>query len=150
MHPTVKPVALVADAIRDSSRRGDLVLDSFAGSGTTIMAAERTGRIARALELDAAYVDACVLRWEKFTGRRVTHAELDIPFGQVAELRRQGASIEGISAGSAAGVSRAGPTLAKSPNTTSATPAPADSNRSPAPVRARPRPLDAARTRSSC
>src|ERR1043166_6706940 len=97
-----------------------------------------------------AYVDAYVLRWEKFTGRRGTHAELDIPFSQVAELRGQRVSIEGISAGSTVEVSSTGPTPAKSPNTASATPPPTDSNRSPSPVRARPRPLAAALRRSAC
>src|SRR5260370_14038940 len=62
MHPTVKPVALVADAIKDCSRRGDLVLDAFCGSGTILIAAERTGRKARALELYPAYVDVAVRR----------------------------------------------------------------------------------------
>jgi DNA modification methylase len=62
MHPTVKPVGLVADAVRDCSGRGGLVLDPFCGSGTTLIAAERTGRKARALEIDAAYVDVAVRR----------------------------------------------------------------------------------------
>lgn len=69
VHPTVKPVALVADAIRDCSRRGDIVLDPFVGSGTTILAAERVGRRGYGLESDRRYVDAAVRRWEKFTKR---------------------------------------------------------------------------------
>jgi DNA modification methylase len=68
MHPTVKPMRLVADAMLDCSKRGGLILDGFAGSGTTIIAAEQTGRIAGALELDPHYVDIAVLRWEKLTG----------------------------------------------------------------------------------
>lgn len=68
-HPTVKPVALVADAMRDCSRRGDIVLDPFLGSGTTILAAERVGRRGYGLELDPLYVDAAVQRWQKFTKR---------------------------------------------------------------------------------
>ena len=64
MHPTMKPVALVADAMRDCSRRGDIVLDLFMGSGTTIMAAERVGRRACGLEIDARYVDVAVRRWQ--------------------------------------------------------------------------------------
>ena len=64
MHPTVKPVALVADAIRDCSRRGDLVLDSFGGSGTTLIACERTHRRARLIEIDPAYCDQTVRRWQ--------------------------------------------------------------------------------------
>jgi len=68
LHPTVKPVALVADAILDCSARGDLILDPFLGSGTTIIAAERTGRRGYGIELDPAYVDTVVRRWQKFTG----------------------------------------------------------------------------------
>jgi DNA modification methylase len=68
LHPTVKPVALVADAIEDCSSRGDLVLDPFLGSGTTIIAAERTGRSGYGMELDPGYVDTVVRRWQRFTG----------------------------------------------------------------------------------
>jgi DNA modification methylase len=71
-HPTVKPVALVADAIRDCSRRGGLILDPFGGSGTTLMAAERTDRCARLAELDPLYVDLIVRRWQALTGGRAT------------------------------------------------------------------------------
>lgn len=74
MHPTVKPVALVADAIRDCSKRGDIVLDGFGGSGTTLIAAEQVGRKARLLEFDPAYCDTIVRRWERLTGK---HATLD-------------------------------------------------------------------------
>jgi DNA modification methylase len=69
VHPTVKPVALVADAMRDCSRRGDIVLDPFMGSGTTILAAERVGRRGYGLELDPLYVDTAVRRWQAFTKR---------------------------------------------------------------------------------
>ena len=69
MHPTVKPVALVADAIKDCSRPGGLVLDPFCGSGTILIAAERTGRKARALEIDPAYVDVAVRRWQAYAGK---------------------------------------------------------------------------------
>jgi DNA modification methylase len=69
MHPTVKPIALVADAMRDCSRRGDIVLDPFVGSGTTIMAAERVGRRGYGLEVDPLYVDVAVRRWQAFTKR---------------------------------------------------------------------------------
>lgn len=69
MHPTVKPVALVADAIKDVSRRKDIVLDPFAGSGTTIMAAQRTGRRARLIELDPLYCDVICRRWRAATGK---------------------------------------------------------------------------------
>lgn len=91
MHPTVKPVAMIADAIRDVSRRGGIVLDSFAGSGTTIIAATRTGRIARAMELDPKYVDVAVRRWQLFTGKEATHAETGLSFEEVADIRSGGA-----------------------------------------------------------
>jgi DNA modification methylase len=67
LHPTVKPVALVADAMRDCSRRNDVVLDPFMGSGTTILAAERIGRRAYGLEIDPMYVDVAIRRWQSFT-----------------------------------------------------------------------------------
>src|SRR2546426_11206201 len=73
LHPTVKPVAMVADAIMDCSARGDLVVDPFLGSGTTLVAAERTGRICRGLELDPGYVDTVVRRWQAFTGDCAYH-----------------------------------------------------------------------------
>jgi len=74
LHPTVKPVALVADAILDCSARGDIVLDAFLGSGTTVIAAERTGRRCYGLELDPAYVDTIVRRWQALTGGTARHA----------------------------------------------------------------------------
>lgn len=70
MHPTVKPVALVQDALKDVSKRGALVLDPFAGSGSTLIAAERSGRTARLLELDPIYCDVIVRRYEAYTGKR--------------------------------------------------------------------------------
>jgi DNA modification methylase len=69
LHPTVKPVALVADAIMDCSARGDIVLDPFLGSGTTLIAAERTGRVCHGMELDPAYVDTIIRRWQRFAGK---------------------------------------------------------------------------------
>ena len=89
MHPTPKPVALVADALRDCTARGGLVLDPFLGSGTTLIAAERTGRRARAIELDPLYVDTAVRRWEAFTGKAAVHAESGLSFAEVAARRRQ-------------------------------------------------------------
>ena len=68
LHPTMKPVSLVERAIRNSSRKGDLVFDPFGGSGTTLIAAEKTGRHASLIELDPKYVDVIVRRWEEFTG----------------------------------------------------------------------------------
>ena len=72
-HPTCKPVALVADAILDVSKRGEIVVDPFMGSGTTIIAAERVGRIAYGIELDPLYIDAAIRRFEKLTGQEVLH-----------------------------------------------------------------------------
>lgn len=73
LHPTVKPVALVADAIKDCTSPRDLVLDPFLGSGTTVIAAERTGRVCFGIELDARYADTIVRRWQAFTGLSATH-----------------------------------------------------------------------------
>lgn len=72
LHPTCKPVALVADAILDVSQRGDIVIDPFLGSGTTIIAAERVGRIGYGMELDPIYCDAIVRRFEALTGQEAT------------------------------------------------------------------------------
>lgn len=71
-HPTVKPTTLVMDAIKDVSHRGEVVLDCFCGSGTTILAAENTGRLCRGIELDPIYVDVAVKRWQKLTGKIAT------------------------------------------------------------------------------
>jgi DNA modification methylase len=74
LHPTVKPVALVADALLDCSARGDLVLDGFLGSGSTLMAAERTGRFCYGVELDPIYVDTAIRRWQHYTGDHAVDA----------------------------------------------------------------------------
>ena len=74
LHPTVKPVALIADAILDCSTRGDLVLDPFLGSGSTLLAAERVGRICRGIELDPLYVDTVIRRWQQLTGEHAIHS----------------------------------------------------------------------------
>ena len=87
MHPTVKPVALVADAIKDCSRRGDIILDPFGGSGTTIIAAGRTGRLARCIEFEPKYVDVSIRRWERVTGGTATLAGNGLDFHAVAQLR---------------------------------------------------------------
>jgi DNA modification methylase len=87
MHPTVKPVALIADAIRDCSRRGEVVLDCFGGSGSTLIAAEKTGRRARLIEYDELYCDTIVRRWEQLTGKRATRADDGAPFQEVTEMR---------------------------------------------------------------
>ena len=70
LHPTVKPAALVADAIMDCTARRDIVLDGFLGSGTSVIAAERTGRRCYGIELDPIYVDTIVRRWQAFTRAR--------------------------------------------------------------------------------
>jgi DNA modification methylase len=86
-HPTVKPVALVADAIKDCTRRGDIVLDTFCGSGTTILAAERVGRRAYALEIEPRFVDVAVRRWQAFARRDAVHAETGLTFDEAASER---------------------------------------------------------------
>jgi DNA modification methylase len=84
LHPTVKPVALVADAILDCSSRGEIVLDSFLGSGTTLIAAERTGRICHGIELDPRYVDTAIRRWQRHTGDHAIHAVSGKQFDEIA------------------------------------------------------------------
>lgn len=69
LHPTVKPVPMIMDALLDCSAAGDIVLDSFGGSGSTLIAAERTKRKARLIELDPHYCDVILYRWEKLTGK---------------------------------------------------------------------------------
>ncbi|WP_237155487.1 DNA-methyltransferase [Oryzibacter oryziterrae] len=87
MHLTVKPVALVADAIRDCTRRGETVLDIFAGSCGTLLAAELCGRRARVLELDPAYCDTIIARWERYTGKRATLGDGGLFFEDLALQR---------------------------------------------------------------
>jgi DNA modification methylase len=87
MHPTVKPVALVADAIRDCSKRKQIVLDPFAGSGTTVIAAQKTGRRAYVLELDPIYCDTIIRRWQTFAGKRALHGDTGRSFEETEELR---------------------------------------------------------------
>jgi DNA modification methylase len=87
MHPTVKPTKLVMDAIEDCSKRGEIVLDSFGGSGTTLIAAERCGREARLIEFDAGYCDTIIRRWEAATGKRARLGKGGDDFDTVAELR---------------------------------------------------------------
>jgi DNA modification methylase len=71
-HPTVKPIALVADAIRDVTHQGDIVLDAFMGSGTTLLAAERTGRVGYGTEIEPRYIDVAIERWQQMTGKAAT------------------------------------------------------------------------------
>lgn len=79
-HPTMKPVGLIEKNLRASSRSGDIVVDGFGGSGTTLIAADRMGQSARLMELDPRYVDVIVKRWEKYTGRKAVHAETGLEF----------------------------------------------------------------------
>jgi DNA modification methylase len=84
LHPTVKPVAMVTDAILDCTERGGIVLDAFIGSGTTVIAAERTGRRCYGLELDPIYVDTAIRRWQALTGEKARHAASGRPFDDLA------------------------------------------------------------------
>ena len=84
LHPTMKPVELVERAIRNSSRAGDVVLDPFGGSGTTLIAAEKAGRVARLIELDPKYADVIVRRWQDWTGKQATREADGLAFDQAA------------------------------------------------------------------
>mgnify|MGYP003671624178 FL=1 len=88
LHPTVKPVAMIADVIRDASNRGDLILDPFLGSGTAVIACEQTGRVCAGLELDPKYVDVAVRRWQAYTGNKARHAHTGMTFDEMADLRQ--------------------------------------------------------------
>jgi DNA modification methylase len=91
-HPTPKPVGLIADAIRDCSRRGDLILDPFCGSGTILLAAERTGRAARAIEIDPLYCDLAIRRWQARTGQAAILVESGKSFAEREDERSSEAS----------------------------------------------------------
>jgi DNA modification methylase len=90
LHPTCKPVNLVADAILDCSARGDIILDCFLGSGTTLIAAERVSRICHGMELDPRYVDVAIRRWQKHTGDHAIHAETGKSFDELTALTEAG------------------------------------------------------------
>ena len=85
-HPTMKPVALFEYQMLNNTNGGDLVLDSFGGSGTTLIAAEKNGRTAMLMELDPRYCDVIVKRWQEFTGKQAIHAESGKPFSEVANV----------------------------------------------------------------
>lgn len=90
LHPTVKPVRLVADAILDCSSRGEIVLDPFLGSGTTLIAAERVGRVCRGMEIDPLYVDTIVRRWQAYTGGKAIHTATGRSFDDIsADMERR-------------------------------------------------------------
>jgi DNA modification methylase len=95
MNPTVKPVAMVVDALRDCSKRGDIVLDAFGGSGTTMIAAEKTGRHARLIEMDPLYCDVIVKRWQEFAGHTARLAETGETFEEVKARRAAGRNVDG-------------------------------------------------------
>ena len=89
LHPTMKPVALVERAIRNSSKSRDIVLDPFGGSGTTLIAAERTGRRARLIELDPKYADVAVQRWQDQTGQSAKHVDAGQSLDEMATMKRR-------------------------------------------------------------
>jgi DNA modification methylase len=84
-HPTVKPVAMIADALKDVTRRGDLVLDAFLGSGSTLLAAEQTGRTCIGIELEPGYVAVAIRRWQKLTGKDAVHAVTGESFDEYSD-----------------------------------------------------------------
>lgn len=91
MHPTVKPVELIADAILDASKRGGIILDPFAGSGTVVIAAERVGRRAFAMEIDPHYVDVVIKRFQTYTGEGARHEASGLTFDEMARRGRKAA-----------------------------------------------------------
>jgi DNA modification methylase len=86
-HPTMKPVALFEYQMLNNTKGGDAVLDSFGGSGTTLIAAEKNGRIARLMELDPRYCDVIVKRWQDYTGKQATLEATGQTFSEVATGR---------------------------------------------------------------
>jgi len=82
-HPTMKPVELISKMLRNSTREGDIVLDLFGGSGSTLISCQMLGRQARLMELDAKFVDVIVRRWQEFTGKQATHAATGATFAEV-------------------------------------------------------------------
>ena len=86
-HPTVKPIAMVADAILDLTKASDIMLDPFLGSGTTLLASERTGRRCYGIEIDPLYIDTAIQRWRNLTGKNVFHSNGE-SFESMVALRR--------------------------------------------------------------
>jgi len=93
LHPTVKPIAMIADAIKDVTKRGELILDPFAGSGSTILAAEQCGRKAVCLELDPKYVDVTIRRFQNETGKSATHAVWGQTFDEIEAEQEEEANV---------------------------------------------------------
>lgn len=88
LHPTMKPVSLIEMALKNSSKAGDIVLDLFGGSGSTLIACEKTGRNARLMELDPKYCDVVVKRWQEFTGQKAILLEENLPFDECVGKRK--------------------------------------------------------------
>lgn len=88
-HPTMKPVGLFEYQMLNNTKGGDIVLDSFGGSGTTLIAAEKNGRVARVMELDPKYCDVIIKRWQEFTGKIAVHAETGQPFAEVKDGNKE-------------------------------------------------------------
>lgn len=86
-HPTVKPLGLVADALKDCTVRDDIILDTFCGSGTTLLAAERVGRRCRGMEINPGFVDVAIRRWQAFTGKDAVHIDTGLTFEEVCRDR---------------------------------------------------------------
>ena len=101
-HPILKPVALIADAILDVSRPNDIVLDPFAGWGTTVLAAEKTGRRARAIEIDPHSCDGVVRRWQTYAGKAAIHAETGSRFEEMEQRYRRAEAAGSDSPGASA------------------------------------------------
>ena len=93
LHPTMKPVELVERAIRNSSKSQDIVLDAFGGSGTTIIACEKTGRYGRVLELDPKYVDVIIKRWQDYSGSVATRAVDSVKFNDLVDSQQSGNAV---------------------------------------------------------
>jgi len=87
LHPTIKPVRLIEDAVLDCSRRGEIILDPFLGSGSTLIACEKSGRILAGLEISPRYVDVAIARWERWTGQEAIHCPSGRTFSELAEIR---------------------------------------------------------------
>jgi DNA modification methylase len=87
MHPTVKPVALIADAIKDASKRSNIILDPFCGSGSTLIAAEKTGRRGHGIKIDPQYIDVAVRRWQRYSGKPAHLNGSGATFEEIAEQR---------------------------------------------------------------
>jgi len=109
MHPTVKPVALIADAIKDASRRSNIVLDPFCGSGSTLIAAEKTGRRGHAIEIDPQYVDVAVRRWQRHSAKPARLDGSNATFEEIAEQRSIGSANLNLDVQSLGSTPRDGP-----------------------------------------